>query len=253
MSPLRLIHTNDFHNALTESGAAQLNTAIRRPGAPLTLYLDAGDAVKAGNIGVSPMGEPILTRMHALGCAAMTLGNREFHISRPLFEKKLADARFPVLCANIRSKAPGGSVPTVPFVLLAVGGTKIAVFGLTVPMVTERMAARHVSDFLFDDPVCAAEQLVPELRKSADLVIALTHIGLKQDRRLAESVPGIDLIVGGHTHAELREPLLDCGTPILQAGSHARFYGEAELTCEPGGKLAVEGALHPLLLEKADL
>ena len=250
MPTLRLVHTNDFHNRLTDEGSARLQAILSANNSMPMLYIDAGDAIKAGNMGVSPSGEPILTRMEELGCVAMTLGNREFHISRLVLEKKIADARFPVLCANIRSKIPGKSVPTVPFIRLNIGGTRISVFGLTVPMVTERMAARHLSDFVFDDPIVTAQKMVAELRESADILIALTHIGLRADERLAQNVEGIDLIVGGHTHAVLESPQREFGTPILQAGSHARYVGDATLTWEPGKSLRVESTLHVLQKQK---
>jgi 2',3'-cyclic-nucleotide 2'-phosphodiesterase (5'-nucleotidase family) len=228
-NPFRIVHTNDWHNGWSEAKETALRAVLDAPDAPPTLYLDAGDAIKAGNVGVSLGGEPILEKLSALGCAAMTLGNREFHVSRPLLQKKISDARFPVLCANLRSKTDGGSVPTVPYKIFTVGQARVAVFGLTVPMVTERMAARHLSDFLFDDPIKTASELVPELREQADFVIALTHLGIKSDERLAESVTGIDLIVGGHTHVVLETPKWLGETPIAQAGSHGRFVGEVVL------------------------
>jgi 5'-nucleotidase len=230
--PLRILHTNDFHNRWSQEAEALLSTLVMDDTAPPTLYVDAGDAIKAGNVGVSLSGEPILTRLSERGCRAMALGNREFHISRPLLQKKIADARFPVLCANMKSKTEGGTVPTVPHTTVTLSGTRIALFGLTVPMVTARMGARHVSDFLFEDPVQTAQALVPALRAEADLVIALTHIGIKSDERLAESVPGIDLIIGGHTHVVLEEPKRVSGAPIVQAGSHGRFVGEVLITPE---------------------
>ena len=246
MSTLRIVHTNDFHHRLDGRGIEALRAALREPGAPPTLYLDAGDAVKAGNVGVSPLGEPTLRALTGLGCAAMTLGNREFHVSRPVFARKIADAGFPVLCANLRSKAPGGSVPTVASVVCEVGGVKVGVFGLTVPMVTERMGARHLSDFLFDEPVSVARAMVAELRERAEVVILLSHLGLRTDEKVAESVEGIDLIVGGHSHVVLEEPKWVGRTPIVQAGCHARWYGEVFLTVKSCGALDVTGRLAPL-------
>ena len=243
---LRLIHTNDFHHRLTDEGIARLQETLSDRTAPPTLYLDAGDAVKAGNVGVSPLGEPTLRAMTALGCAAMTLGNREFHVSRPLFAKKIADAGFPVLSANLRSKTPGGSVPTVASVVREVGGVRVGVFGLTVPMVTERMAARHLSDFLFDDPISTAKLQVADLRERAEIVILLSHLGLRTDERLAETVDGIDLIVGGHSHVVLAEPKLIGKTSIVQAGCHARWFGDLRMTLKSCGALDISGRLQPL-------
>lgn len=227
---LHVLHTNDFHGSLTDAGAARLRNAIAAlDGAPY-LLLDAGDAIKAGNVGVNPFGEPILDTMSDLGYQAMTMGNREFHVWKTALETKINRARFPVLCANIRPTKDGAALPVQPSVTLSIGGLTITIFGVTVPMVTERMAAKAVSSFVFDDPIEVARKQVANLRYGADILIALTHIGIREDRRLAESVPGIDLIVGGHTHVVLEQPDIVNKIPILQAGSHGRFFGHAALT-----------------------
>ncbi len=245
---LHILHTNDFHGKLTASGADRLRAALGDlDGAPY-LLLDAGDAVKAGNVGVNPFGEPILETMSELGYHAMTIGNREFHIWQTALETKINRARFPVLCANMRPKNDGDTtLPVQSHTTIAVGGLTVSVFGVTVPMVTERMAAaKAVSAFLFDDPVAVARKQVANLRYNADILIALTHIGIAPDRNLAEQVPGIDLIIGGHTHVVLEQPEIVNGVPILQAGSHARYFGHTELSLGRDGIQVESYALHPL-------
>ncbi len=258
---LHVFHTNDFHNALTEAGAARLRAAVAAvgPNAP-HLLLDAGDAIKAGNVGVNPFGEPILALMSQTGYHAMTLGNREFHVWRAALETKINRAAFPVLCANIRRRGepPLGArwddpaaapLPVKPWRVFEVApALRVAVIGLTVPMVTERMkAAAAISAFVFDDAVRTANALVPRLRETADVVIALTHIGLREDERLARSVPGIDLIVGGHSHVNLPAPHWEDSTPLVQAGVYGRHFGHVILTFgDDGQRLNVRGDLHPL-------
>lgn len=253
---LNILHTNDFHSKLTDAGASRLReavSALREKGSPF-LLLDAGDAVRAGNLEVSPLGEPVLRTMSELGYAAMTLGNREFHVLRPALCAKIRDAKFPVLCANIRNKDANDTteLPVGSHVALTVGdGVRVVVFGLTVPMVTVRMAARHLSSFLCDDPIVVASSLVAELRPQCDLLVALTHIGLKEDERLAQSVEGIDVIIGGHSHVILEEPRIVNGTPIVQAGSFARFYGHLQLSHGAGeARWDIRGELLPLQKEK---
>ncbi|MBV9848341.1 MAG: metallophosphoesterase, partial [Armatimonadetes bacterium] len=203
MPTVHILHTNDFHNHLSPAQAQ----VIRRAKEALedVLLLDAGDAVSAGNIGVRPGGEPILTRMSETGYDAMTLGNREFHVADALLRCKINRARFPVLCANVRWKEDTGeALPVQPHVLKTLpNGLRVAVFGLTVPMVTPRMAARALSAFLFDDPVDAARRQIAALRPQADVLIALTHIGIREDERLAAACPELALIVGGHSHVTL--------------------------------------------------
>src|SRR5689334_23789135 len=101
-SVLTILHTNDFHNHLTEAQAEHLRQARQEAGEAV-LLLDAGDAIASGNVTFRPGGEPILDLMSDVGYDVMTVGNREFHFSRMGFHAKLSRARFPVLCANVRA------------------------------------------------------------------------------------------------------------------------------------------------------
>ncbi len=247
---LHLLHTNDFHNALNADGAACLRRAIAGLNGEPYLFLDAGDAIKAGNVGVNPWGEPILERMSEIGYHAMTMGNREFHVWKSALETKIKCARFPILSANVRAKNGDGpdGLPVKPFEMFHIGGARVAVFGVTVPMVTERMkASLAVSSFVFDDPVKTAREMVARLRWEADVVIALTHIGIREDERLAREVSGIDLIVGGHSHVTLPTPQIVNGTPIVQVGFFARSYGHVIFEFgEDGSPRVASGTVHPL-------
>ena len=242
MARLHIFHTNDFHGKLTEEKAALLKAEIARlsVGEP-TLLLDAGDAIAAGNLGFNPLGEPTLARMNTLGYDAMTMGNRETHPSLAVIRTKLSKASFPILCGNGYAKSPKGNVPFVPSVLLERGGKIIAIFGVTVPMVTPQKVDAALWDNLFEAPIEVARRLAATLRPQCDLLIALTHIGIAQDRKLAEAVPELDLLIGGHTHVVLEQPEVVKGVPLVQAGSHARHFGH--VIFEDGN---VTGALHSL-------
>jgi len=240
---LSIFHTNDFHNALTPQKAARLRTL--KSERPNSLLLDAGDAIWAGNIYVRPFGEPVLRFMSEAGYDAMAVGNREFHFSRSGFRKKIAWARFPVLCANVRARKPGAPLPVTPWVEKTVAGVRVAIFGLTIPMITERSLSARVSSYVFDDPIEVAAKLAPELRDGHDVVIALTHIGLRQDRRLAAEVAGIDVIVGGHTHARLETPEMVGSTAIVQAGCRARHVGRVEILTD-GNEVKVSAGIMEL-------
>lgn len=241
LQPLHILHTNDFHNHLTAGQAEQIRQAKAEH--ENALLLDAGDAVKAGNLGVTHGGEPILTQMSAIGYDAMTLGNREFHIADTLLRAKISRAEFPILCANMRWKEDGGeTLPTVPNVVKTMpDGRRVGIFGLTVRMVTEKMAARVVSTFVFDDIVTTARRQIETLRNEVDTLIALTHIGLRDDETLAAACPELDLIVGGHSHIQLDEPKIVNSVPIVQAKSFGHFLGDVTLDGQ-----TVTGRLIPL-------
>lgn len=236
MPKITIFHTNDFHNKLTAAQAAHLHEL--KSSTPNSLLLDCGDAIWAGNIYYRPGGEPILKLMNQAEYDAMAMGNREFYFLETGLRKKIGWADFPVLCANIRP-TNGADLPVKSHISLDICGQKVVIFGLTVPMITEKMLSRKVSSYVFDDPLDTAARIVPELRPQADILIALNHIGLKLDRELAEKVPGIDLIIGGHTHAVLEEPEMVGDTAIVQAGWFAHYVGKVEI--KPG--MPVKGSL----------
>lgn len=240
-----LLHTGDLHGRLSPAAAARIRT--EKVPTPDALWLDAGDAIHAGNLGVPVRSDATLARMAEAGCDAMVAGNRETHLWRWALRRKIGAAPFPVLCANVSERGGSARHPLYQEYLVTAlpNGLRVAVFGLTVPMVTSSMAARHVSRYLFHDPIERARALVPALAARADLVIALTHLGLEADRVLARTVPGIHLIVGGHSHDLLSSPVEVNGVPILHAGSHARHLGRAEVSLQ-GGRARVEWTLIPL-------
>ena len=262
---LTILHTNDFHNQLTSTQAAKLR-ALRADIGDTGLLLDAGDAVAAGNITFRPQGEPILKMMSEIGYDAMTVGNRDFHFSRIGFYSKLSRARFPILCANVRLSGTLFSADEVAFseenvenvqmqdlpvlsylVKEMVSGLRVVVFGITVPMITEQMLVRKVSAYVFEQPIVSASRLTPWLRKqfAPDLLIALTHIGIQQDRVLAQQVSGIDLIIGGHTHTALVTGERVGDTLIVQAGARGQFYGRVT-AIRQNNKLVLNASLEVL-------
>ena len=244
MKTLHLLHTNDFHNHLSSLQAETIRQA--KASHENVLLLDSGDAISAGNVGVRPGGEPILILMSETGYDAMTLGNREFHIADALLRLKICKASFPILSANIRWRDDQGeSLPTVPHFLKTLpNGLRVGVFGLTVPMVTTRMAAWLVSAFVFDDPVSTAQRQIEVLRPQVDALIALTHLGLREDERLAAACPELDLIVGGHSHNVLEELKVVAGVPIAQAGWFGHWLGQITLEWNTaGGRPRVMGRL----------
>jgi 2',3'-cyclic-nucleotide 2'-phosphodiesterase (5'-nucleotidase family) len=139
------------------------------------------------------------------------------------FLAKINGSAHPILVANLRKK--DGSRPLPGTLELEVQGLRVGVFGVMVPMVTERMKTQAASAYLWDPPIETARRVTAELRGRVDLLIALTHIGHREDVRLAETVKGIDVILGGHSHTVIETPEKTGGTWICQGGSHSRYAG----------------------------
>jgi 5'-nucleotidase len=216
---LRILHTNDFHGAL--DGARQRRLAQIRP--ECDVYFDCGDVIKAGNLALPAKPDEAWPRLAALHCTASVPGNRESHVLASAFAKKLEGHRHPILCANLRLKS--GERPIPGHLIIGAGGLKIGIIGVMVAMVTERMVTQSASAYLLDQPIPTAIAEGEKLRERVDCLIALTHIGLRQDRELASQCTLFDLILGGHSHDVLEQPVVIGKTAICQTGSHGRFAG----------------------------
>lgn len=221
MPRVTVFHTSDMHNKLTPDLARKLHDL--KDAHPGSLMFDSGDAIWSGNIYWRPGGEPVHDLMNSVPYDAMCMGNREYHFLSAGIRSKTSRAEFPVLSANLRPAT------STPFITMDRDGIRIAIFGLSVPCVTERMLVKRMSDYYFVQPIQAAAEIVPTLRKQCDLLIALTHIGIKQDRELAEKVPGIDLILGGHTHTITEQPERVGDTLILHSGMYAHYVRKVEI------------------------
>ncbi|MBL8068704.1 MAG: metallophosphoesterase [Armatimonadetes bacterium] len=211
---LTILHTNDLHGKLTAGRLDFLKQL--RPAADL--FFDCGDCIKSGNLAI-PLGpDPVWPMLADAGITASVPGNRESHVLESVVRVKTGGAVHPILCSNWfrNDGSPVFQGPT----LLDAGGFRIGVFGVMVPMVTESMATRRASQFVWGSPIPAAVEAAKQLRPDCDLLVALTHIGYGQDQKLLAAAPQIDLVLGGHSHTVLEGP-----GNIRQTGSHGRFIG----------------------------
>jgi 2',3'-cyclic-nucleotide 2'-phosphodiesterase (5'-nucleotidase family) len=219
MPPLRILHTNDFHGALDDLREHKL-LALR---SDCDVYFDSGDAIKSGNLAIPLRPEEAWPRFAELRCTASVPGNRESHVLVGAFAKKIEGHRHPLVCANLHLKS--GEHPLPGHIIVEAAGLRIGIVGVMVAMVTARMATQAASAYLWDPPIASAIAEAQALRDQVDCLIALTHIGLRQDRELATQCSLFDLILGGHSHDVLHEPIVIGRTSICQAGSHGRFAG----------------------------
>lgn len=237
---LTIFHTNDLHGRLTPQKAERIRQL--RSLEEQSVLFDSGDCIKAGNLAVPMAPDPAWELLASAGCDAGTLGNRETHILAAAFRAKIAGARHPLLCANLRTKS--GDSPLPGSIVLERFGLRVGVVGVMVPMVTERMAAKAASAYLWDPPIAFAKKEAEGLRGKVDLMIALTHIGIKQDLRLAEECPLFDFILGGHSHTVLSEPVHVGDTFVCQGGAYGVYVGRYVWEKR---RVLLEAALIPLL------
>jgi len=267
LEPLHLVilHVNDTHGRLCPydtaeakdiGGIARMATrvkGIRGENEGRTLVLHAGDVLSRGDsLTVYYGGEVNMLAMEAIGYDAFTPGNGEFYFGIENLVKQTKLIKFPVLHANVIYKETGKRI-FQPYIIKEISGVKIAILGLGIIRINHP-SARPLKLL---DHVTVAKEFVPMLHDKADLVIALTHIGYNADRVLAEAVPQIDIIVGGHSHTQLDEPVRiprtegDGDVIIVQAGEYCKFLGQLDvyLQSDESGEYHIskaEGKLLPI-------
>jgi 2',3'-cyclic-nucleotide 2'-phosphodiesterase (5'-nucleotidase family) len=157
-------------------------------GSPLIL-LDTGDAlVGGGYLGDATRGEAVVDGMNLMRYDAMALGPLELSLGAEELRRRLQEARFPILSANVQD-ARSGDLFAEPYVILNVAGSTVGVLGLT------RIPDQPTPGFTILDPLGAAEQILPEIAQKADTIVLLTNLSYRSALTLASDVPDIDLTV----------------------------------------------------------
>lgn len=215
-----IVHTSDMHGRLTPQKAKKL-LHLKERGA---ILLDSGDALAAGNLDFR-WREKVLSLMNLAGYTAGAVGNREFHPFPSLFKWKLKDASFPHLSANI---IPNLRIRTIrPYIILEEDGYHIAIIGLTLPQV--RGFWQNILPLRFSEPISCGRKLGEKLGGECDFLIFLSHMGIEMDLDLAKELNIPSLILGGHNHISLQEPLRAHKCYVMHSGSYAQAFGLIEM------------------------
>ena len=260
---ITLLATTDLHGNLlpydyytaqpAERGLAKIATLIQaaRAGNPNTLLIDCGDtiqgtpleAVYQGKGGPGLEHDPMMLAMNAIGYDAMVVGNHEFNFGLKNLARAREDAHFPWISSNIIASPDATVRPFAPYFLKTIAGVKVAVIGVTTPMIPTWEAEEHYLGYRFESGVDAVRRTVGELREREhpDVVIVAAHAGLDGDRRenmvreIATEVPGIDAVVFGHSHQQL--PALQIGDVLLmQPKNWGISLGQMDFVLEPKEK-----------------
>jgi 5'-nucleotidase len=225
---LTILHTNDTHSRLEPfpmdggrnqglggiAGRTSLIQKIRQEEKNV-LLLDAGDIFQGTPYFNIYKGEPEIKAMTAMGYDACTIGNHDFDAGMENLATQLnRHAKFPMLIANYDFSGTPMEHKTIPYKIFKKEKLKIGVFGISIE------GKGLIPDALFGatqylDPISKANETATILKKEkgCDMVVCLSHLGYKysdnkvSDEVLAKETAHIDLIIGGHTHTFLNEPV----------------------------------------------
>jgi 5'-nucleotidase len=246
---LSLLHFNDLHGRFDQ--LPRLFTLVQRvrisaqQSGSQSLLLEAGDS-SAREVWESKatQGRANFALLEAMGVQANVLGNAEIQLcGREALAKLVASVHFPVLAANLLNLADP-TQPAVPKLkashLMELDGLAVGLVGVTAAYHDDYEALGYRAD----DPLQTLPREIAALKaQGAKLIILLSHLGVRlpdeepkptllTDDKIAAAFPEIGVIVGGHSHSVLQEPLVIGETLIVQAGSHGRYLGQLYVTLD---------------------
>ncbi|MGZ3515644.1 MAG: metallophosphoesterase [Vulcanimicrobiaceae bacterium] len=218
---MRIYHTSDLHD---HRGIAPRLHALRRerPG----LLFDCGDSLR-GSQTVYHRDEPIIAEIDAAGYDAQAIGNREFHYLFNLLRARAGKMKHPLICSNLLD-TKDRELPFVRSLVLDVEGTRLHLLGLLIMQYPVGSPWERIFGWRFLMPWDAVRQYAAHV-PAGEALIVLSHVGLSLDRKLAQAVPRIDLILGGHSHDTLQQPEYAGYVPIVHAGPYGRYVSRTEL------------------------
>ncbi|WP_157016338.1 5'-nucleotidase C-terminal domain-containing protein [Mesorhizobium xinjiangense] len=282
---LNILHINDWHSRIesinkydstcsaedeTEGkcfgGAARLVSAVRERRAALegqnVLFLNAGDNFQGSLFYTTYKGAAEAEFLNQMATDAMAVGNHEFDDGEDGLATFLDAAEFPVLSANVKAGAASALGDRVkPYVVLEVGGERIGIVGAVANDTAELSSpGEHV---MIEEDVATITKAVEAVEaEGVDKIIALTHVGYPRDLEAIAKIPGVDVVVGGHSHTFLSSTaegaegpyptMVDNpdghAVPVVQAGSYSKYLGDLKLVFDDSG-VVTEAAGEPLLLD----
>jgi 5'-nucleotidase len=257
---ITILHTNDTHSQIDplppndrnagKGGVARRATLVKRirKENPNTLLIDAGDVLQGTPYFNFYKGEVEYKAMSAIGYDVGTLGNHEFDNGVEALAAALKFANFDIVSANYDVKGTALESRVKPYVVKAVGGIRVGLFGLGISPVA-LITPANFKGVTYLDPVQAARDTVKTLRENerCALVVCMSHLGYSETPRpnsmsdtvVASQVDGIDFIASGHSHLFMKHPVevaQPCGakTLIFQVGKSGINVGRVDFTFRIG-------------------
>jgi 2',3'-cyclic-nucleotide 2'-phosphodiesterase (5'-nucleotidase family) len=250
---LSVIYTNDIHGAITPmkddknpgahvggvAYAGSLVKELKNKSEGNYVLLDGGDWGQGSYESKLTKGKTMVDVMNNMGYDAGEIGNHEFDWGRAALKDMIDEAKFPVLGANILEN--GNIIEGVkPYTIKEVNGLKVGIIGLISPETPGSVDPKNITGLKFASAKETVEKYIPELKeKGADMIFVLSHQGDMADERLASSVTGIDLIVGGHSHTLMEDAKKVNETLIVQAGTQGEKVGTLNLAIDTQTKKIV--------------
>jgi 5'-nucleotidase len=255
---LTLLQINDVYEITPvgggkEGGMARLATLRKQLAAqnPNTFMILAGDLFSPSALGTAKVdderldGKQMVAVLNAIGLNYCTFGNHEFDLKEQPFLQRLSESRFKWFSSNAFDKNSKPFPNVAENVVFTVANAsnqqaRVGMFGVT-------MTKNQPNYVTFADPLETAKKQAQALRSQVDILIAVTHLSLDEDMALAQKIPEIDLILGGHEHENVQVWRGADFTPIIKADANVRSAYIHHLTYDiEGRRLQIDSQLQPI-------
>ena len=233
---LHILSTNDMHAAIECMPRLGFVADSLRALYPDLLILSAGD-----NRSGEPLNDmyeipayPMVSLMNIVGFHATTLGNHEFDSGQKGLAQLITMQNFPTLCANVHP-ASKWDMHIKPYQLYDCGGLTVGVIGAVAlsPLGIPESHPNNTTDMKFDAPLEAIQEY-RWLREKCDVVVFLSHLGYESDVEVSKSLPWVDIIVGGHSHTQLKGGEMHNGVFITQNTNRLKRATHSTIVVEDG-------------------
>ena len=244
---------NDFSALANEYGRVggldRVATVVKsiRADRPDAILLDGGDTWHGSYTCHHTQGQDMVNVMNALKTEAMTF-HWEFTLGSDRVHEIIDTLPFPALGQNIfDAEWDEPAEYFKPYTFFERGGSKIAVIGQAFPYMPIANPSWMFPEYSFGIRDENMQAMVDEVRGlGADLVVVLSHNGFDVDKKMASIVTGIDIILSGHTHDALPEPVLIDNTIIVASGSNGKFVSRVDLDVRNGQMMGFKHKLIPI-------
>ncbi len=233
-------------------GLDRVSTVINaiRADRPDALLLDGGDTWHGSYTCYHSEGQDMVNVMNLLKPDAMTF-HWEFTLGTEKMQEHIDSLPFAALGANIFDAEWDEPADLVePYKMFERGGVKIAVIGQAFPYMPIANPGWKFPEYSFGIREDRMAEMVDEVRaKGAELVVLLSHNGFDVDKKMAAQVQGIDVILSGHTHDALPEPVVVGDTIVIASGSNGKFVSRVDLDVRDGRMMGFRHKLIPIFAD----
>jgi S-sulfosulfanyl-L-cysteine sulfohydrolase len=256
-SPSHYALTHDDFTALAQTygrmgGLDRIATILKaiRADRPDALLLDGGDTWHGSYTCYHTEGQDVVNVMNLLRPDAMTF-HWEFTLGSDRVREIVADLPFPALGANIfDAEWNEPSEDFQPYALFERGGVLVAVIGQAFPYMPIANPGWMFPEYSFGIREERMQEMVDEVRaKGAELVVCLSHNGFDVDKKMAGRVRGLDVVLSGHTHDALPEPVVVGETIVIATGSNGKFVSRVDLDVRDGRMMGFRHKLIPVFAD----